>query len=78
MKFPALFDPADEGGFVITFPDWDWGVRRAGCGLAGKGYSGKSPSRKASPRAAARLNDIVRGRCGITADTALRLAGYLG
>ena len=26
MKFPALFDPAEEGGFVITFPDWDWGV----------------------------------------------------
>ena len=27
---------------------------------------------------AARLNDIVRGRRGITADTALRLAAYLG
>ena len=27
---------------------------------------------------AARLNDIVRGRRGITADTALRLARYLG
>jgi addiction module HigA family antidote len=27
---------------------------------------------------AARLNDIVRGRRGITADTALRLACYLG
>lgn len=26
----------------------------------------------------ARLNDIVRGRRGITADTALRLARYLG
>lgn len=26
MKYPALFDPAKEGGFVITFPDWDWGV----------------------------------------------------
>jgi addiction module HigA family antidote len=26
----------------------------------------------------ARLNDIVRGRRGITADTALRLAQYLG
>ena len=26
MKYPALFDPAEEGGFVITFPDWDWGV----------------------------------------------------
>ena len=27
---------------------------------------------------ASRLNDIVRGRRGITADTALRLARYLG
>jgi len=27
---------------------------------------------------ATRLNDIVRGRRGITADTALRLARYLG
>jgi len=27
---------------------------------------------------AARPNEIVRGRCGITADTALRLAQYLG
>jgi addiction module HigA family antidote len=27
---------------------------------------------------AARLNDIVRGRRGITADTALRLSRYLG
>jgi len=26
----------------------------------------------------ARLNEIVRGRRGITADTALRLSGYLG
>ena len=26
MKYPALFDPAEEGGFVVTFPDWDWGV----------------------------------------------------
>ncbi|MGO4879460.1 MAG: HigA family addiction module antitoxin [Bryobacteraceae bacterium] len=27
---------------------------------------------------ATRLNEIVRGRRGVTADTALRLAGYLG
>ena len=33
---------------------------------------------KALGVAAARLNDIVRGRRGITADTALRLARYLG
>jgi len=26
----------------------------------------------------ARLNDVVRGRRGVTADTALRLARYLG
>jgi predicted RNase H-like HicB family nuclease len=30
MKYPALFDPAEEGGFVITFPDWDWGVTQRG------------------------------------------------
>lgn len=33
---------------------------------------------KALDITAARLNDIVRGRRGITADTALRLARYLG
>jgi antitoxin HicB len=22
----ALFEPADEGGFVVTFPDFGWGV----------------------------------------------------
>jgi antitoxin HicB len=26
MKYPALFESAQEGGYVITFPDWDWGV----------------------------------------------------
>ena len=26
MKYPARFEPAQEGGFVVTFPDWDWGV----------------------------------------------------
>jgi antitoxin HicB len=26
MKYPARFEPAEEGGFVISFPDWDWGV----------------------------------------------------
>ncbi len=26
MEYSALFEPAEEGGFVITFPDWDWGV----------------------------------------------------
>src|SRR5207249_6918802 len=33
---------------------------------------------KALAITAARLNDVVRGRRGITADTALRLARYLG
>jgi addiction module HigA family antidote len=33
---------------------------------------------KALAITATRLNDIVRGRRGITADTALRLARYLG
>ena len=32
MKYPALFEPAEEGGFVITFPDWDWGVWRQEAG----------------------------------------------
>ncbi len=26
MEYPALFEPAQEGGFVITFPDFDWGI----------------------------------------------------
>ena len=26
MQYPALFHPADEGGFVVTFPDFDWGI----------------------------------------------------
>ncbi len=26
MEYAALFEPADEGGFVITIPDFGWGV----------------------------------------------------
>jgi antitoxin HicB len=26
MEYPALFEPAEEGGFVVTFPDFDWGI----------------------------------------------------
>src|SRR2546421_12795240 len=26
LSYPALFDPAEEGGFVVTFPDFTWGV----------------------------------------------------
>jgi antitoxin HicB len=26
MVYSARFEPADEGGFVITFPDFGWGV----------------------------------------------------
>jgi antitoxin HicB len=26
MKYPAKFEPADEGGFVVEFPDFGWGV----------------------------------------------------
>ncbi len=26
MEYAAMFEPADEGGFVVTFPDFDWGV----------------------------------------------------
>jgi len=25
MEYAALFEPADEGGFVITIPDFGWG-----------------------------------------------------
>jgi antitoxin HicB len=26
LEYQALFEPAPEGGFVVTFPDFDWGV----------------------------------------------------
>ncbi len=26
MEYRALFEPAEEGGFVVTFPDFKWGV----------------------------------------------------
>jgi antitoxin HicB len=26
MEYSALFEPAEDGGFVITFPDFGWGV----------------------------------------------------
>jgi antitoxin HicB len=26
MEYPALFEPDEEGGFVITFPDFAWGI----------------------------------------------------
>ena len=26
MEYPALFEPTREGGFVVTFPDFDWGI----------------------------------------------------
>ena len=26
MEYPALFEPAEEGGFVISFPGFAWGV----------------------------------------------------
>ena len=26
MEYPARFEPAEEGGFVITIPDFGWGV----------------------------------------------------
>ncbi len=26
MEYPAKFEPATEGGFVIEFPDFGWGV----------------------------------------------------
>ena len=26
MEYPALFEPAPEGGFAVTFPDFDWGI----------------------------------------------------
>jgi antitoxin HicB len=29
MEYPALFESAEEGGFVITIPDFGWGVSQA-------------------------------------------------
>jgi len=26
MNYQALFEPAEEGGFVVTFPDFDFGI----------------------------------------------------
>jgi predicted RNase H-like HicB family nuclease len=26
MEYPALFERAEGGGFVITFPDFEWGI----------------------------------------------------
>ena len=26
MEYPALFEPQPEGGYLITFPDFDWGI----------------------------------------------------
>ena len=26
MEYAALFEPAEEGGFVVTFPDFGWGI----------------------------------------------------
>jgi hypothetical protein len=24
MEYPAIFEPAEEGGFIVRFPDFDW------------------------------------------------------
>jgi antitoxin HicB len=26
MEYPAVFDAAEEDGFIVKFPDFDWGV----------------------------------------------------
>jgi antitoxin HicB len=26
MEYPAIFEPAEEGGYLVRFPDFDWGV----------------------------------------------------
>ena len=26
LSWQALLEPAEEGGFVVTFPDFEWGV----------------------------------------------------
>ena len=26
LQYQARFEPAAEGGYVVTFPDFDWGV----------------------------------------------------
>jgi antitoxin HicB len=35
ITYPAKFEPAEEGGFVITFPDFGWGVSQADDEAAG-------------------------------------------
>ena len=36
MEYPARFEPEDDGGFVITFPDFDWGVTQGDSELDGR------------------------------------------
>ena len=26
MEYPALFEASKDGGFIVTFPDFDWGI----------------------------------------------------
>ena len=30
MEYPSLFEPANEGGFVIAIPAFGWGISQAG------------------------------------------------
>ena len=48
MEYFALFEPAAEGGFVITFPDFGWGVSQG------------DTERDANEMAAALLQTIVQ------------------
>jgi len=36
MEYMALFEPAEEGGFIITFPDFGWGVSQGDDEEAGR------------------------------------------
>ena len=42
MEYAALFEPAEEGGYVITIPDFGWGVSQHGLKSEKLEMSGRS------------------------------------
>jgi len=66
MEYAALFEPQLEGGYLITFPDFDWGISQ-----------GDAPNYdpKAYPRwrtAAESLPALKSGSRGTRADQGVR------
>jgi antitoxin HicB len=39
MEYAALFEPAEEGGFVITIPDFGWGVSQGDTEVEARGMA---------------------------------------